>query len=77
MTEITIKYLPYMLSAIGVWMNVLAGNMHKSAWLVGLIGQTLWIIWIIVSENWGFIILNISLWWVYFRNHRKWNKDPS
>lgn len=77
MTALIIKYLPWFLSGITIWMNILAGNLHKSAWLIGLIGQILWFIWIVISENWGFIPLNLTLWWIYFRNHRKWNKDPS
>ena len=76
MKEIIINYLPWMLSAITVWMNILAGNLHKNAWLLGLIGQVLWLIWILVSQNWGFIPLNITLWVIYFRNHNKWKNKP-
>ena len=51
MTALIIKYLPWLLSGITIWMNILAGNLHKSAWLIGLVGQVLWLIWIV-----GFVL---------------------
>lgn len=74
MKQFVIIYLPWVLSGITIWMNILAGNLHKNAWFIGLFGQVLWLIWIVLSENWGFIPLNITLWIIYFRNHLKWNR---
>lgn len=68
------EYLPWLLSAITLWMTLLAGNKHPSAWLVGLVNQALWLIWIIVSSAWGLLPMNIGLWIVYARNHMKWSK---
>lgn len=67
-----VQYLPWLLSAITLWMTLLAGNLHRSAWLVGLVNQALWLVWIVASSTWGLIPLNIALWVVYWRNHRKW-----
>jgi len=72
MKPLTITYLPYLLSAITIWMTVLAGNKHPSAWAVGLLAQAGWLGWIVVSENWGFVPMNAALWIVYGRNHWKW-----
>lgn len=66
------EYLPWLLSAITIWMTLLAGNQHKSAWLVGLGNQFLWLIWIFATGAWGLIPLNVALWIVYARNHFKW-----
>lgn len=71
-TEIT-TYLPWLLSVITIWMTVLAGNKHPSAWFVGIINQALWLGWIVMTENWGFLPMNLALWVVYGRNHLKWN----
>jgi hypothetical protein len=68
-------YLPWLLSAITIWMTLLAGNLHRNAWLVGLGNQLLWLIWIVVTGTWGLIPLNIALWVVYGRNHLKWKLD--
>lgn len=73
MKEAIRDYLPWLLSAITIWMTLLAGNVHRSAWLVGLGNQALWLIWIVVTGTWGLIPLNVALWIVYARNHLKWN----
>ncbi len=75
MREAIVVYLPWLLSAITIWMSLLAGNMHRNAWLVGLGNQFLWLIWIVVAGAWGFIPLNVALWIVYGRNHWKWMRD--
>lgn len=74
LVEIIVVYLPWILSAITIWMTLLAGNSHPKAWLVGLVAQALWLIWILCSKNWGMLPMNITLWVVYFRNHLKWSK---
>lgn len=65
-------YLPWLLSAITIWMTLLAGNKHPNAWLVGLGNQGLWLVWIVISGAWGFLPMNLALWAVYARNHWKW-----
>lgn len=70
-----VTYLPWLLSAITIYMTVLAGNRHPHAWLVGLIAQALWLVWIIASESWGLVPMNIALWIVYGRNHLMWRKS--
>jgi hypothetical protein len=66
------NHLPWLLSAITIWMNVLAGNKHPSAWAVGLVNQAMWLFWIVVTGSWGFLPMNGALWIVYGRNHIKW-----
>jgi hypothetical protein len=66
--------IPYILSAITIYMFVLAGNKSKHAWAVGLGNQALWLTWIIISSTWGLLPMNMALWFVYARNHFKWNK---
>lgn len=68
-------YLPWLLSAITIWMTLLAGNLHPKAWLVGLLNQALWLVWIVATGTWGLIPLNAALWVVYGRNHLKWRQD--
>jgi hypothetical protein len=65
-------YLPWLLSAITIWMTLLAGNKHPRAWEVGLVNQALWLGWIVATANWGFLPMNVALWVVYMRNHLKW-----
>ena len=67
-------YLPYFLSVITIYMTLLAGNKHPRAWLVGLLAQLLWLVWIVVTRTWGLLPMNLALWVVYGRNHLKWNR---
>jgi hypothetical protein len=69
-------YLPWLLSAITIWMTMLAGNKHPNAWAVGLGNQALWLIWIVLTGSWGFVPMNFALWIVYARNHWKWRRAP-
>lgn len=74
-----IKFLPWLLSAITIWMTLLAGNRHPKAWAVGLLNQALWLVWIIGTATWGMLPMNLALWVVYGRNHMKWtaSREPS
>jgi hypothetical protein len=65
-------YLPWVLSALTIYMTLLAGNKHPKAWAVGLLAQALWLLWIVSASAWGLLPMNIALWIVYGRNHRKW-----
>lgn len=75
MSEAIRVYLPWLLSAITIWMTLLAGNKHRNAWLIGLGNQLLWLIWIVSVGSWGLLPMNIALWIVYGRNHLKWNRN--
>lgn len=74
MKNLIITYLPWLLSANTIYFNVLAGNRHKQTWLWALLGQVAWLVWIISSESWGLLPMNVALWITYGRNHFKWNK---
>lgn len=76
MTEIIRFYMPWIMSAVTIWMTLLAGNKYKSAWLVGIGNQALWLTWIVTVGAWGLIPMNITLWVVYARNHLKWSAKP-
>jgi hypothetical protein len=67
-------WMPWILSAITIWMTVLAGSKHPRAWLVGLANQALWLVWIVAVGAWGLLPMNLALWLVYARNHWKWNR---
>ena len=69
-----IKVLPWILSLNTIVMNIMVGNKHRRSWALGLVGQVLWLVWIILVEAWGLIPLNLALWVIYIRNHIKWKK---
>jgi len=71
---IVITYLPWLLSALTAWMTILAGDKNRNAWAVGIVNQGLWLVWIVASQSWGFLPLNLVLWIVYTRNHWEWRR---
>ncbi len=72
MVDAAAQYLPWLLSAITIYMTILAGNKTQWAWLVGLGNQALWLVWIFAVGAWGLLPMNVALWIVYYRNHLKW-----
>lgn len=74
MKEFIITYLPWLLSAITIYSMLLAGNKRKGAWLVGLCNQALWLVYIVLTQAWGLLPMNLALWIVYGRNYFKWSK---
>lgn len=75
MNSLITQYLPWLLSAITIWMTVLAGNKNRFAWAVGLLNQVLWLVWIIATASWGLLPMNLALWVVYSRNHLRWANE--
>ena len=67
-------YLPWLMSAATIYMNLLAGNKHPKAWAIGLANQAVWLVWIVATSAWGLLPMNAALWVVYARNHLQWTK---
>jgi len=72
--QLLVEVLPWVLSLNTIVMNILVGNKHRKSWALGLVGQVLWLVWIVADEAWGLIPLNLALWAIYIRNHIKWRK---
>ena len=75
MKEVIVFWLPWFLSANTIYFTLLAGNRNKNAWILALIGQLFWLMWIIASESWGLLPMNIGMWVVYYRNYIKWKQN--
>lgn len=67
--------LPWLLSAVTIWMMVLAGNTRLSAWKVGLFNQALWAVWIVLTSAWGLVPLTLVMTAVCLRNWHKWRRE--
>lgn len=80
MQHIVVTYLPYLLSAITIYSMLFADNKTRGAWLVGLVNQFLWLIYICAAQVYGLlpinIALNFTLWVLYGRNYIKWQQPP-
>ena len=72
MRELIIFYLPWLLSGITIYVLLQVGNKVRWIWAVSLFNQALWLTWIIASQSWGLLPMNLALWVVNVRNHLKW-----
>lgn len=69
--------LPWLMSAVTIWMTLMAGNKHPRAWLIGLGNQVLWLTWIFTTHAWGLLPMSVTLAFVYARNHVLWLTERS
>lgn len=62
----------FVLAAVGICGIALAGSKMKIGWAIGLFAQVLWIIYGLVTHQWGFILSAVAYGYVYARNWWKW-----
>ena len=67
-------YLPWLLSALTIYSAVLCGDKKAAGWAVGIANQVLWATWIIASETWGMLPMNVVLAVIFVRNFIKWKR---
>lgn len=52
----------------------LLGNRWTPAWLLSLASQGVWLIYAVVSEQWGFAVSAVVFGVLNVRNYRKWRQ---
>jgi nicotinamide riboside transporter PnuC len=63
------------LALIGLIGLHIAGKKSQWGWCIGLCVQVLWIIFAIVSDQYGFILSALGYGFVNANNWRKWRKE--
>jgi len=63
------------LAAVGVLGIYLSGKKNYWGWGIGLGAQVLWIVYAVVTQQWGFIISALAYGWVYGKNFLAWQKE--
>lgn len=63
------SYLLMIVGVMGLW---LAGRKSVWGWAVGLGAQGLWLVYAMVTQQWGFIVSALAYGWVYANNYLKW-----
>jgi hypothetical protein len=72
MNDFARNYLPWLMSAMTIYMTFLQGEKRLAAWVVGLLNQFLWLAFALATYTWGLLPLNAALWYLYIRNFLKW-----
>lgn len=67
----------FALAAVGILGIYLAGKKNKIGWAVGLGAQVLWVIFALVTVQYGFILSAVAYGYIYGRNWYLWHKEES
>jgi hypothetical protein len=73
--KLFIEVLPWFLSVLTIWMVVLQGDKSPRAWVVGCANQCGWLLWVMLTDTWGFLPMTVVLSALYVRNYFKWRRD--
>lgn len=69
--------LPWVISLSTIYQVILTGNLNRWCWLHGIANQGLWMLFIIVNEQWGLLPLNLTMWIICVRNHILWDRNKN
>lgn len=69
--------LPWIMSAATIAVMWLAGNKSPWAWRLSLANQVLWSVWIVASQTWGLVPMNLAMYVVAWRNLSRWRFDSA
>ena len=67
--------LSAVLSILALTNAELAGRKLRVAWLVGMVAQSGWVCFMLITGNWGFLISIVGFTVIYVRNYRAWGRD--
>lgn len=67
----------YVLGAIGVFGLYLAGKHDRRGWMVGVAAQILWLVYAVVTQQWGFVVTALAYGWVYSKNALAWKREDA
>ncbi len=65
----------WLLAAMGITTIFFAGKKKWWAWTIGIVTETLWVYYSIVTKQYGFIVASFVYIAIYFKNTRSWRKD--
>lgn len=65
----------WVLAAFGIATMFFAGQRKWWAWCIGILTETMWIGYSIVTEQYGFIVAAIAYMIVYFKNTIQWKRS--
>jgi hypothetical protein len=70
-----VEYWSYVLATIGVTGIFFVGRKTIWGWLILCVNECLWIVYALVTEQYGFIIAAIAYGVVYVKSFIGWRKD--
>jgi hypothetical protein len=69
------EYWSWVLAVIGVAGIYFVGKKTLWGWIVLLFNETLWVVYAVVTQQYGFIVSAIAYGIVYVSSYRNWKKE--
>lgn len=63
------------LAGVGILGIYLAGSKNIWGWAVSFGAQAMWIVFALVTTQYGFILSALAYGWVYGRNYLRWRRE--
>lgn len=67
----------YALAAVGIFGLYLAGKKNAWGWALGFLVQIPWVVYAVLTEQYGFIVSAIAYGYVYAKNFLVWRKEEN
>lgn len=67
----------WLLTAVGVLAVYLIGSQRRSGFALGVAAQALWIVYAVVTEQYGFVIASLLYATMYARGWKKWTSNDT
>lgn len=53
---------------------ILNGNVKITGWITLMVIQTIFLTYVVITQQWGLIPQNVGMWLIALRNYRRWRK---
>lgn len=64
------------LAALGIATMFFAGRHKWWAWPIGITTEILWIVYSVITDQYGFIVASIAYIVIYIKNTHSWKNKP-
>ena len=66
----------WVLAVIGVIGIYFVGRKHRWAWLWLIFNECLWVVYAVITDQYGFILAAVAYTAVYIKSFLHWSKEP-
>ena len=70
-----VEYWSWLLAILGVSGMYFVGKKTVWGWLVLLANEVIWVVYALVTQQYGFIVMAIAYAFVYIKSYFEWRKE--
>lgn len=69
------EWWSYLLAGLALFVTWHVGRKRAWAWLVATVAQLLWIVYAVMTEQYGFLASSVAFLLINLRNYVKWRRE--